>query len=115
MNAVKALELLSPIPQDKFISHIYTNCMNKCCTVGHLNRLTSNKPDNYGINAINTSKAMMEFRDKTLKYLKEQKGFTNNSDIADISNMATDAYPQDTQKDRAIALLNDMIADGWVD
>jgi hypothetical protein len=50
MDAKKALELLSPIPSKEFTTDRYSDGVGRCCSVGHLNRITSKDPNNYHIN-----------------------------------------------------------------
>ncbi len=42
-----AYRLLDGIPEDKFIKNSFTNGLDKCCSEGHLRRLTSNKPNSF--------------------------------------------------------------------
>ena len=41
MSPAEAKTLLLPIPAENFILDKYTNYKDKCCAVGHLQRLTS--------------------------------------------------------------------------
>ena len=115
MNAIKALEMLSPIPEDEFIRYRFSDFISKCCVVGHLNRLTSKDSQDYEDHPMVTRENVRNFRENTRKYLFQYKNMSDGEDIADINNSETDAYDQETQKDRIITLLKDMIEDGWVD
>lgn len=113
MNAIIALELLSPIPDDDFIMHRFTNYKDRCCAIGHLNRLLSDNPKDYTNSPTTTSEEMIVFREKTMDYMINKH--SSNSDIAGVNNGYDLKYNQSTPKERTITLLKDMIEDGWVD
>jgi len=48
MNAEKAIELLTPLKEEEFMQYDFTNGKDKCCVIGHLVRLTSENPSDYG-------------------------------------------------------------------
>lgn len=45
--AEEALKLLSPIHYSKWMVYTFTNEKNKCCAIGHYQRLKSSNPENY--------------------------------------------------------------------
>lgn len=46
----QVLSLLEPIPKEEWMVRSFTNTKDKCCSVGHLQRLTSNDPSDYSYN-----------------------------------------------------------------
>ncbi len=111
----EALRLLSEIPEKEFIVNEFTNGENKCCAIGHYERLKSENPDDYSLNNcadIYTQSHGRKLRDITGEYIRQKYdihgtiAFVNNSD--DVNG-----YNQKTPKARVIALLKDMVKDGY--
>lgn len=121
MNAQQALDLLSPIPPEDFITITFSKkSVNKCCAIGHLVRLTSSDPDDYSITNcmdLHTEKEnaqmVYKFRKATERYLEKVHKVSNES-IASVNNWdQTNGYNEDNPKDRVIHLLTDMVAAGY--
>ena len=120
MNALEAKELLLPIPKDEFLTGKFTDYKGKCCAIGHLVRLKSKDPNNYDQNLTdgagwytNTECEVEDFaREKVSEYNGEKHD--QYEDLAAVNNRTeVNGYTQDNPKDRVMALLNDMIADGY--
>ena len=113
-TAQKVFELLSPIPEEDFIIHYMTNWIDKCCARGHILRITSRNPNNYSPTNLsdgdfNLDQDILEKSSAFLRAKKRSSPFT----IAHINNKVTPLYPQETPKQRVIALLTDMIEAGY--
>lgn len=111
-TANKVFELLSPIPEEDFITYSLTNGIDKCCARGHIIRLQSVNPNDYSIdNIINTNEHLdKEIWKKSIEFLNSKRP---NEPIAAINNNPSDCYPQEKPKQRVMALLTDMIAAGY--
>jgi hypothetical protein len=114
MNSLEAKELLLPIPGKDFIVHQFSDSHGKCCAIGHLVRLKSEDPLDYKQFCGDGWKSEVEefARHQVGKYIRE----THNESgcLARVNNRNTiNGYTQDNPKDRVIALLNDMIKDGY--
>ena len=110
MNATKALELLEPIPSDQIITEYFTNTKDKCCSGGHLTRLTSDDPHNY------SSRNCYPYPISDVWHFirVDIKAFTKKYDLSRINNSnELKKYPQSTPKERVIALFKDMIKAGY--
>lgn len=115
LTAAKALELLQPIPEDEFLTTVYTDGVSKCCAIGHLVRLLSNDPNNY--NAPNCYDApinnshkyvVFDFRAYSNKFLTSLGH--NALNIASINNaIIDDLAPEPTIKERVINFLTKMV------
>ena len=127
MNATQAKELLLPIAKEDFLKDTFTNGVDKCCAVGHLVRLTSDKPSDYthencsdldfntflDIGVREGAEDVYDFaRTKTNKFLLEK--YDEDGNLADVNNGDfINGYNQEEPKDRVIALLDDMIKSGY--
>ena len=118
MNALEARELLLPIPKDEFLTGKFTDYEGKCCAIGHLVRLKSEDPSNYdqeltdGRWCLDECEVEIFAREKVTEYNGEKHN--QYEDLAAVNNRTeVNGYTQDNPKDRVIALLNDMIADGY--
>jgi hypothetical protein len=119
LTAKRALELLSAIPNEDFLTEKFTDGIGKCCAIGHLVRLNSENPKDYGMfNTCDTffgtvgNEAVNKFaRTKVATFLKEKHGITeSNIDFASVNNFdSVNGYTQDNPKDRVIAMLTDMV------
>lgn len=117
LNAKKALELISGIPAEKFITHSFTNEKDCCCVQGHLCRLTSENPNDYSRDncsewKLDNDSDVPQFREKSQKFIKEVYGINYiDYSIADVNNDNTiNGYTQESIKDRIVAFLIDMSA-----
>ena len=117
MNALEARELLLPIPKDEFLTGKFTDYEGKCCAIGHLVRLKSKDPNNYDQNLTDGKWGWAcEVEDFAREKVREYNGKKHDAyeDLAVVNNRPeVNGYTQDNPKDRVIALLNDMIADGY--
>lgn len=118
LTASRAKELLLPIPEENFITGIFTDGESKCCVMGHLQRLTSDNPDSYqrenckDISFYGDLQDTTGFRRKTRHFLSERFGVY--SDIAEVNNENTiNGYTEESIKARVMHLLDDMIAAGY--
>ncbi len=108
----EALKLLTNVPSKDFIIDNYTDKIGKCCAIGHLMRLKSKNPNDYSLRNCNDGHEST-IRQLSQTYLNvNKKGF--NSSIASVNNSTNiDGYKQKTPKARVIALLKDMVKEGF--
>lgn len=108
-----ALELLSPIPEEKFITGVFTNRSDSCCALGHFHRLTSPNPKDYSLwNCINPHEGL-DLRSVTAKFLRKTHN-TGGLDIAIVNNKPdVNGYTEEDPKSRVIHLLQDMVKAGY--
>jgi len=100
-----------------FVQGWYTNWENKCCALGHFNRLTSPQPRCY--DALVCDDAYRWARTNPLRsasrdYLSSRGYY--HVDIASVNNgepLIQGIYPQLKIKDRVMACLKDMVAAGY--
>ena len=117
MNSLEAKELLLPIPKNDFLLHKYSDDHGKCCAIGHLVRLKSEDPLNYKQwcgdgDGISGAEVENFVRKQVRKYIRETHD--ERACLARVNNRNDiNGYTQDNPKDRVIALLNDMIKDGY--
>ena len=116
MNATEAKALLLPIPTNDFLLNRFSDYEGKCCAIGHLVRLRSNDPSDYDQNLTDGKwGSECEVEDFARGKVREYNGKKHDQyeDLAAVNNRTeVNGYTQDNPKDRVIALLNDMIADG---
>ena len=117
--AQRIKDLLEPVPGDQFIVGQYTDPkQRKCCSIGHLCRLTSGDPDDYdrSLHAEMSYQVMArEMKLYIASYLQEKFDwkYANLAEVNDATNRYVQQnYPQATPKERVKALLNEMIAEG---
>lgn len=116
LTAQQIKDLLSPIPKKEWMINKFSNGKNKCCFLGHLQRLHSNNPKDYSIKNCGEGffgqKIRTNARELTEKALIEMHGlyidgaFVNNS--PDYNG-----YTENNPKDRIMHLLDDMIKYGF--
>lgn len=107
--AQKALDFLSNIPNDEFITDRYTNGVDKCCALGHLSRQTSQDPKDY-----NYPNCYDEIEGFAYSVREASEKFLVHQDISTINNKQhIRPYIQPEPKDRVIHLLTDMIKNGY--
>lgn len=106
--AQKALRLLEPIPEDRFMKGEFTDNMNSCCSVGHFNRLTSRNPEDYSNNNCFMSTDGMSLYKASATYLN-----ILIAPIVQVNDGYISKYSEDTPKARVIHLLQDMIEAGY--
>lgn len=105
--AQEAKDILSPIPEDKWITHLFTDEIDSCCGMGHYNRHVNGRPHLYWNSNCNHSEKDDDLRRESRKFLN------GKGDIASVNNGNVPAYPQPTPYARVMALLNDMIEAGY--
>ena len=99
----KALDILTPIPRKDWIISKYTNGVNKCCAVGHFNRLVNNESD-YSYSNCFHSELEMDLRRATSN--------VDGDDISHVNNFEVGKYKQKTPKGRVIRFLKDLLKSG---
>lgn len=106
----KALRLLSDVPSKDFITYNFTDCIGKCCAIGHYQRLTSKDPTNYEASNCHDSH-VSELRALSRQFISDE--YKIYSTIAHVNNRkGINGYNQAKVKDRVIALLTDMVEKG---
>lgn len=108
--AQKALDILSKVPHDKFIVDRYTNTLDSCCAIGHLSRLTSENPTDYGFPNCYDEIGSFAYsvREASAKFL------CYHPDISSVNNTEyIKPYVEPLAKDRVIHLLTDMVKSGY--
>tara|TARA_R110000782_G_scaffold21110_4_gene56941 strand:- start:14511 stop:14852 length:342 start_codon:yes stop_codon:yes gene_type:complete len=100
----KAFNQISEIPSENIITSVFSNDIDKCCVIGHLQRLNSENPSDY------SSLNCCDFTENRIRVLSKQFFSDNNFlSIATVNNGGIKAYPQETPKERSLALLADML------
>lgn len=111
--AQEALRLLKNIPEDKFITTKFTNYVDSCCVLGHYNRLKSKNPKDYSKGNTEWKYEGEELRTLSIKFIRDTYNLFGTN-IADINNEPViKFYPQETAKQRSIAVLEDMVKEGY--
>jgi len=121
--AMQALSAVESIEQNDFACSIMTDCVGRCCFVGHMHRLNSKNPSNYQFLTKDIVGANRLFKGRFLKaFYKSFEEFfqtkyhttTSVSFLMSINDMQTNPfYKQSTVKERIVALLTDMIEEGY--
>ena len=87
MKAIEVKKLLEPIPSEDFITGGFSDEIGKCCAVGHIQRLTSDNPNDYSpINCSDKTydaRSKPRFRDLTSKFMLK----VHNIGWADLSEV----------------------------
>lgn len=131
MEAQQVLDVISPIPEEEFITDTLVNVATKqCCTIGHLFRLTSEDPKDYN-NALGWSRGknaevVRQFITSTTQFLSCVHGIdrasafsfsdvaTENPSIVSVNNnIGVNGYTEPGIKDRVVHFLRDMIEAGY--
>lgn len=111
MNASKALELLSTVPEEEWIVNKYTDQEGKCCAIGHLLRLTSKNPTRYDFDTEDIwagGGPIGDFVRTTVKRFNFEK-HQKIADLSTVNNRAdVNGYTEPVIKDRVLHLLRDM-------
>jgi hypothetical protein len=101
--------ILSPIPEQGWMSTAFTNGVNKCCAVGHLQRLLSPNPMDYSrSNCTDKAEKSVQRTNIRLQSRRFLKGLGFDLDIADVNNGECRMFKQDSPKKRVMALLDMM-------
>ena len=107
MNATEIKQMLEPIPKEEWITEDYTNKIDCCCALGHISRLLSDNPNDYSI----TNCSNILFGGLTRRFGIVQFGYPTI--LPRVNDGKDSRYPQNTPKDRVMALLDDMIKTGY--
>lgn len=111
-TAQKALELIEPIPVKDFIGNIFSNEKDKCCVLGHINRL-SNNPEDYSYSNCINSDLGHQIRGSSSEFLNKWYN-TSWVDIADVNNEPNvTGFKKGSRKARVVKLLKQMIENGY--
>lgn len=98
------------IPDAYVLPSIYTNGINACCVLGHLQRLNSADPKDYSDhNCWEWKDDPLSLRNLSVAYFIAKGMKIKVRDITGVNNIKTDQYPQETPKQRSLALINDMV------
>lgn len=105
-----AITKINAIPSENFITSEFSDGIDKCCVVGHLNRLSSENPENYSIkNCSDSLNNQNPLRILSIKFLQGVKSGFWVSDLSSVNNGKTKTYKQKTPKERSLACLEDML------
>ena len=106
----KALHLLKPIPSDQFIEGEFTDGISKCCSVGHLARLTNN-PKDYSKHNCSDNSFTIDIRYASER-LADEIGIKSKREfnIAHVNNGQTKKNWGSNPKERVINFLDFAIA-----
>ncbi len=132
LTASIAKSQLSKIPADKFLNNgDFTDGVNRCSAIGHLQRINNGKPNVYSIfncSDMDEYKGTNPIRIASSEFLaKAYPGAFSlycdsytvgmpgniNLDIAVIEHFKFGDYQQQTSKERVLALLTDMMEAGY--
>lgn len=106
----KIKALLSPIPEDQWLTDAFTDGQGKCCAIGHLMRLQSSNPSDYGIGNCRDD---IHFNDGSRYHRMRHISFKfYGFDFAYVNNMQCRKFPQPTPKARVMAALDELIKCG---
>ncbi len=116
LTAQQIKDLLSSIPKEEWMEDRFSNDENKCCFLGHLQRLHSDNPKDYTIK--NCSEGVFSLKKRTNARELTRKALIKmhnlNIDGADVNNSPDyNGYTEDNPKDRIMHLLDDMIKHGF--
>lgn len=105
MTTEKARKLLESIPEDQFMTGAFTDRIGKCCGIGHLIRLSSTDPSNYG---------KCFFRDYTppegelsmIRFMSDYEKRSGVPNLMVINDSKVGRFRQETPKQRLMAALD---------
>lgn len=112
--AQEALELLEPIPHDKWTSLHYWDGRDCCCLIGHIRRLSSVDPTDYE-RSLRDTKFSYDFRQIANRYLCKVVLVGENEGIGAYSvndTQEVNGYNEPEIKDRVIHFIKDMVNAG---
>jgi len=108
-KAKEILDIIKPIPAKKFLVDRYGDLKGNSCFLGHIHRVLNPEGDeNNYIGDQNGYGA----RTLTEKFLVEKHNI-RWADGAFVNNGPVNGYKQPTPKKRIVALLKDMIKEGY--
>lgn len=111
----QAFQLLNEVPEQQWLIELFTDFKSKCDAIGHFQRLTSSNPEDFSYENCTDRFKGRDLRLLSLQFCLTKGYFYKNTalDIAVINNITTQQYPQETPKQRVLALLKDMIDNGY--
>jgi hypothetical protein len=122
MTAQEALDIILPIPAEKFMLGRYGDDKGNSCVLGHIHRVKTGDPEDYmgdcngfGLRERSTL-FMMNTHPDIKKYfdMSDDDTIETVPDIADINNEAIyNGYTEENIKDRVVHFLTDMVAAGY--
>lgn len=116
-KAQQALDIIKPIPAEKFITWVYGKRDGSSCVLGHIHRALSpngsedfsGDSDGFGLREL--SKAYVNTHHPEIK---QESRFNKEIDIADVNNWAEyNGWKESEIKDRVVHFLEDMVAAGY--
>lgn len=118
-NAQQIIDIIEPIPAEKFITDAWGNHEGESCLMGHIHRKLNKTGKILGIISINNPKDYhgdnngYGARSLTRKFLKERHGLTDVTGI-DVNDSPTiNGYTEPVIKDRVMHMLKDMVEAGY--
>lgn len=112
MNATQIKNILLAIPKENFIVGDYSNEIDSCCSLGHINRLMSPNPNNYSkANCMRTNEGIIYFISSVREFMFYKEKTFNG--IVEINDGGCKIYNEHHPKDRMLHLLDDMIQAGY--
>ena len=112
--AQEALRLLSPIPEEAFITGNFGDGEGKCCAIGHYVRLKSKNPNDFTEdNCRDFGTECVKLRVESGVFLKKVHSL-QGYDLPDVNNDSDiNGYTEPVIKDRVIHCLKDMVKHGY--
>lgn len=114
MTAQEIKDIIKDIPLENWMTSKTTDDNSKCCVIGHIYRV---KHNNGNYKFFDKGDApydnIMEFDKEINKFLKEKKGECYCTNLFEINDRKHPFYEQETPKERVLALLDDMIENGY--
>lgn len=114
MTAKDYLNLILPVPAERFITNYFTNTEDKCCILGHVTRLL-NDPNSYSsANCFPIDESPADkLRTKSSRFLYTKHNISGK-DIASVNNTPeVNGYTEPVIKDRVVHFLKDMVEAGY--
>jgi hypothetical protein len=111
----KALELLSTVPAEDFITDKFADNKGKCCAIGHFIRLTGENPADYSPdNCADWRGDQKDLRKASRTAAQQILDTSNDIDLADINNSPIyNGWIEESIKDRVIHFLQDAVKAGF--
>lgn len=113
LSAKEALEIIEPIPEDKFITHQYYDQYDetKCCLLGHLNRAAYANDENFSEPEFRAKAKRFLLNVKKIREIPDGKGnFRPVSILAVNDTNLVNGWTQNSIKERDVAFLKEMAA-----
>ena len=108
-----ALDLLSTVPNDEFITGKFSDEIGKCCAIGHFKRLSSKNPSDYSMENCSDREDNYPYLRQNVKYAMLKLHGTDR-DLADVNNNRNvNGYTDRDIKTRVIQCLQDCVNAGF--